>query len=284
MWHDLSIFFNEIVLSNKFLRTPTLFRRWLLTYICIPWNCWVCTYCIVALLTGFANDVLHYWNYWRQLIGHFNVIQYLKSSVLGYGWRASHPGVGWGGGGGVGVGGGGWGWGVGVGGGWGWGGGGGGVGGVGGGGGGTRVHHGRVGSAGLCDLKILHPWRRLKKGSKFYNDPPPPTLEKGVNILHQYEKSAKKGGQKSTILKNIGVKILQVWKWRSKFYMLKNRGQNSTMLEKRGVNILHPTPKVEVKILHRLKKGVKRAEPTRYPKGPSLPVTQKGRAYPLPKI
>ena len=95
----------------------------------------------------------------------------------------------------------------------------------------------------------------------------PPTLEKGVNILHQYEKSAKKGGQKSTILKNIGVKILQVWKWESKFYMLKNRGQNSTMLEKRGVNILHPTPKVEVKILHRLKKG-----------------GQKGQAYPLPKI
>ena len=62
----------------------------------------------------------------------------------------------------------------------------------------------------------------------------PPTLEKGVNILHQYEKSAKKRGQKSTILKNIGVKILQVWKWGSKFYMLKNRGQNSTMLEKRG--------------------------------------------------
>ena len=62
----------------------------------------------------------------------------------------------------------------------------------------------------------------------------PPTLEKGVNILHQYEKSAKKGGQKSTILENIGVKILQVWKWGSKFYMLKNRGQNSTMLEKRG--------------------------------------------------
>ena len=37
--------------------------------------------------------------------------------------------------------------------------------------------------------------------------------------------------------------------------MLKNRGQNSTMLEKRGVNILHPTPKVDVKILHRLNKA-----------------------------
>ena len=102
--------------------------------------------------------------------------------------------------------------------------------------------------------------------------PPPPNARKGGgggggNILHQYETSEKKGGQKSTILKNIGVKILQVWKWGSKFYMLKNRGQNSTMLEKRGVNILHPTPKVEVKILHRLKKG-----------------GQKGRAYPLPKI
>ena len=39
-------------------------------------------------------------------------------------------------------------------------------GGGGGGGGGPRVHHGRVGSAGLCDLKILHPWQRLKKGVK----------------------------------------------------------------------------------------------------------------------
>ena len=76
----------------------------------------------------------------------------------------------------------------------------------------------------------------------------------------------KKGVKKSTILKNIGVKILQVWKWGSKFYMLKNRGQILQCLKK-GVNILHPTPKVEVKILHRLKKG-----------------GQKGRAYPLPKI
>ena len=106
-----------------------------------------------------------------------------------------------------------------------------------------------------------------KRGSKFYNDPPPPTLENGGQYSTSVWKVCKKGGQKSTILKNIGVKILQVWKWGSKFYMLKNRGQNSTMLEKRGVNILHPTPKVEVKILHRLKKG-----------------GQKGRAYPLPKI
>ena len=83
----------------------------------------------------------------------------------------------------------------------------------------------------------------------------PPTLEKGSQYSTSVWKVCKKRGQKSTILKNIGVKILQVWKWGSKFYMLKNRGQNSTMLEKRGVNILHPTPKVEVKILHRLKKG-----------------------------
>ena len=95
----------------------------------------------------------------------------------------------------------------------------------------------------------------------------PPTLEKGGQYSTSVGKVCKKGGQKYTILKNIGVKILQVWKWGSKFYMLKNRSQNSTMLEKRGVNILHPTPKVEVKILHRLKKG-----------------GQKGRAYPLPKI
>ena len=104
-----------------------------------------------------------------------------------------------------------------------------------------------------------------KRGSKFYNDPP--NARKGGSIFYISMKSLQKRGQKSTILKNIGVKILQVWKWGSKFYMLKNRGQNSTMLEKRGVNILHPTPKVEVKILHRLKKG-----------------GQKGRAYPLPKI
>ena len=68
--------------------------------------------------------------------------------------------------------------------------------------------------------------------------------EKGGQNSTSVWKVCKKGGQKSTILKNIGVKILQVWKWGSKFYMLKNRGQNSTMLEKRGVNILHPTPKV----------------------------------------
>ena len=55
----------------------------------------------------------------------------------------------------------------------------------------------------------------------------------------------------------MGVKILHAEKKGSKFY-------NAW---KKGVNILHPTPKVEVKILHRLKKG-----------------DQKGRAYPLPKI
>ena len=134
-----------------------------------------------------------------------------------------------------------------------------------GGGGGTRVHHGRVGSAGLCDLKILHMWRRLKKGVKILQWPP--NARKGGQYSTSVWKVWKKGGQKSTIIKKIRVKILQVWKWGSKFYMLKNRGQNSTMLEKKGVNILHPTPKVDVKILHRLKKG-----------------GQKGRAYPLPKI
>ena len=95
--------------------------------------------------------------------------------------------------------------------------------------------------------------------------PPPPTLVKGGQYSTSIWKVCKKRGSKiynskkyrgqnSTSLK-MGVK------------MLKNRGQNSTMLEKKGVNILHPTPKVEVKILHRLKKG-----------------GQKGRAYPLPKI
>ena len=101
------------------------------------------------------------------------------------------------------------------------------------GGGGTRVHHGRVGSAGLCDLKILHPWQRLKKGVKILQWPPPNPI-KGGQYSTSVWKVCKKGGQKSTILKNKGVKVLQVWKWGSKFYMLKNRGQNSTMLEKGG--------------------------------------------------
>ena len=84
-------------------------------------------------------------------------------------------------------------------------------------GGGTRVHHGRVGSAGLCDLKILHPWRRLKKGVKILQWPP----------------NAREGGQYST-------SVWKVCKKRgSKIYNLKKyRGQNSTSL-KMGVKILH---------------------------------------------
>ena len=103
-------------------------------------------------------------------------------------------------------------------------------------------------------------------------------------------KVCKRGGKKSTILKNIGVKILQllgvlkergknlwfwnkigvkilqVWKWGQNFTWLKNRDQNSTMLEK-GRSIFYIWPlKVWVKFLHRLKKW-----------------GQKGRAYPLPQ-
>ena len=77
-------------------------------------------------------------------------------------------------------------------------------------GGGTRVHHGRVGSAGLLWPQNSTSVAETEKGGQNSTMTPPPTLEKGVNILHQNEKSAKKGGQKSTILKNIGVKILQV--------------------------------------------------------------------------
>ena len=91
-------------------------------------------------------------------------------------------------------------------------------GGGGGGGGGTRVHHGRVGSAGLCDLKILHPWRRLKKGIKILQWPPP-TLEKGGQYSTSVWKVCKKRGSKI---------------YNSKKY----RGQNSTSL-KMGVKILH---------------------------------------------
>ena len=86
-----------------------------------------------------------------------------------------------------------------------------------GGGGGTRVHHGRVGSAGLCDLKILHPWRRLKKGVKILQLPP--NARKGGSIFYISMKSLQKKG----------VKIHN-----SKKY----RGQNSKSL-KMGVKILH---------------------------------------------
>ena len=92
---------------------------------------------------------------------------------------------------------------------------------------------GRVGSAGLCDLKILHPWRRLKKGVKILQWPPP-TLEKGGQYSTSVWKVCKKRGKKSTILKNIWVKILQVWKWGSKFYMLKNRVKILQCLKKGG--------------------------------------------------
>ena len=84
--------------------------------------------------------------------------------------------------------------------------------------GGTRVHHGRVGSAGLCDLKILHPWRRLKKGVKILQWPPP-NARKGGSIFYISMKSLQKRGSKI---------------YNSKKY----RGQNSTSL-KMGVKILH---------------------------------------------
>ena len=61
----------------------------------------------------------------------------------------------------------------------------------GGGGGVTRVHHGRVGSAGLCDLKILHPWRRMKKGVKILQwtppTPPPPPPPPPYRICGELE-------------------------------------------------------------------------------------------------
>ena len=95
----------------------------------------------------------------------------------------------------------------------------------------------------------------------------PTTLEKGGQYSTSVWKVCKKRGSKIYNSKKYRGQNSKSLKMGAKFYMLKNRGQNSTMLEKRGVNILHPTPKVEVKILHKLKKG-----------------GQKGRAYPLPKI
>ena len=101
-------------------------------------------------------------------------------------------------------------------------------------GGGTRVHHGRVGSAGLCDLKILHPWRRLKKGVKILQWPP--NARKGGSIFYISMKSVQKRGSKI---------------YNSKKY----RGQNSTTPggpERRGKKsmILKKYLKMGVKILH----------------------------------
>ena len=97
----------------------------------------------------------------------------------------------------------------------------------------------------------------------------------GGNILRQYE-SLQKGGQKSTILKNIGVKILQLLgvlkEGSQKSMILKKKylwegDQNSTSSAEKGqkkgskfyksemgVKILHCW-KIGVKILQCLKKG-----------------------------
>ena len=101
-------------------------------------------------------------------------------------------------------------------------------GGGGGGGGGGYSSSSRAGRLG----RTLWPQNSTSVAETENNDPP--TLEKGGQYSTSVWKVCKKRGQKSTILKNIGVKILKVLKWGSKFYMLKNRGQNSTMLEKRG--------------------------------------------------
>ena len=145
-----------------------------------------------------------------------------------------------------------------------------GVGGWVGGWGGTRVHHWRVGSARLCDLKILHPWRRLKKGVKILQWPP--TLENGGQYSTLVWKVCKKGVKKIYNSKKYRDNGLQKG---GQIHMNEKIGEKNSEnggskfynAWKKGVNILHPTPKVEVKILHRLKKG-----------------GQKGRAYPLPKI
>ena len=65
-----------------------------------------------------------------------------------------------------------------------------------------------------------------KKGgvSKFYNDPN--ARKEGSIFYIFYMKSLKKGGQKSTILKNIGVKILQL------LGVLKEGGQKPMILKK----------------------------------------------------
>ena len=90
----------------------------------------------------------------------------------------------------------------------------------------------RVGLDGLRDLKILHPWQRLKKGGK--NSTMTPNARKEGSIFYISKKSQQKRGSKSTILKNIGskfymnekigVKILQVWKWGSKFHIAWKKG------------------------------------------------------------
>ena len=105
-WHEIAWFcrgkvplpfsgvYYKCSLRSSQLRTM-VFNIYIYTYIYIyiyiyigliyTGNCWGC-----SCWNGFPNDILHYWNYWRYLIGQFNDKQCSKSSVPRYGWRARH--------------------------------------------------------------------------------------------------------------------------------------------------------------------------------------------------
>ena len=154
----------------------------------------------------------------------------------------------------------------------------------------SPVRHGRVGSGGLRDLIILHPWRRLKKrggggqsstmtpnarteGSMFYINIK--SVQKGIKIYNSKKYRGqnfttvgvlKEGGQKSMILKKIE------YTCEKEIKILPSRALNSFTQPKlnngfqNGVKILHEwknrgqnstSLKMGVKILHGWKEGSK---------------------------
>ena len=72
--------------QELFIWTPTLFRRSLHTY--IGFDTYPETVGLQILTCSLANRfcklIFHYWNYWRNFIGHLNDKQYSKTSVLRY--------------------------------------------------------------------------------------------------------------------------------------------------------------------------------------------------------
>ena len=93
LWCTLSIMYNEFVLSNSYsFEAQHYLGDYYIHISYLPWyisrNCSFRSYWNVVSLIGFANDIFHYWNYWRHFISHLNAIQYLQTSALRHGRRA----------------------------------------------------------------------------------------------------------------------------------------------------------------------------------------------------
>ena len=87
MWHDLSIIFNEIFLSNKFSLEPQHYLE----------DSYISIFALIYTLELLELQLLKYslanrfcLFYWRHRIGHLNDIQCLKLSPLKYVWRTRH--------------------------------------------------------------------------------------------------------------------------------------------------------------------------------------------------